>query len=50
MSFRFDTIVNFQIQLTRANDVLPLTRDYMYRPEPESPATAHNPAKTPQKA
>ena len=30
MSFRYDTMVNFQIQLTRRNDILPMTRDYLY--------------------
>jgi len=28
-SFRWQDLVNFQIQLTRKNDVLPMTRDYM---------------------
>jgi cyclopropane-fatty-acyl-phospholipid synthase len=35
MSFRYDTMVNFQIQLTRRNDVLPLTRDYLYTDPPQ---------------
>jgi len=30
MSFRYDSMVNFQIQLTKRNDVLPMTRDYLY--------------------
>jgi cyclopropane-fatty-acyl-phospholipid synthase len=28
-SFRWQDLVNFQIQLTRRNDVLPMTRDYI---------------------
>jgi cyclopropane-fatty-acyl-phospholipid synthase len=28
-SFRWQDLVNFQIQLTRKNDVLPMTRDYI---------------------
>lgn len=28
-SFRWQDLVNFQIQLTRSNDVLPMTRDYI---------------------
>ncbi|AXC48618.1 class I SAM-dependent methyltransferase [Paracoccus suum] len=29
MTFRLHDLVNFQLQLTRRNDVLPITRDYM---------------------
>ncbi|MGI9462357.1 MAG: class I SAM-dependent methyltransferase [Aestuariivirgaceae bacterium] len=32
-SFRFDFLNNFQIQMTRDRDVLPLTRDYISREE-----------------
>ena len=32
-SFRWQDLVNFQIQLTRANDALPMTRDYISRCE-----------------
>lgn len=33
MGFRHDGLVNFQIQLTKRFDALPLTRDYMYEGE-----------------
>ena len=32
-SFRWQDLVNFQIQLTRRNDVLPMTRDYIGKAE-----------------
>ncbi len=32
-SFRWQEMMNFQIQLTRRNDVLPITRDYMAEAE-----------------
>ena len=33
MSFRYDNLVVFQIQLTKALEALPITRDYMTEPE-----------------
>ena len=32
-SFRWQDLVNFQIQLTRKNDALPITRDYISKCE-----------------
>jgi cyclopropane-fatty-acyl-phospholipid synthase len=33
MAFRVDGHVNFQIQMTKRLEALPLTRDYMYEAE-----------------
>jgi cyclopropane-fatty-acyl-phospholipid synthase len=44
-SFRWQDLVNFQIQLTRRNDALPITRDYMSKCEKalEMHEKAHSP-------
>ncbi|MFC5385738.1 class I SAM-dependent methyltransferase [Aquamicrobium segne] len=44
-SFRWQDLVNFQIQLTHKNDALPITRDYIFECEKKLQAseTAHDP-------
>jgi cyclopropane-fatty-acyl-phospholipid synthase len=41
VSFRNDTHVVFQLQLSRKNNVVPLTRDYLYRPEAAPARVSH---------
>lgn len=34
VSFRFDRMMVFQMQMSKQVDAVPLTRDYMFKPQP----------------
>lgn len=37
MSFRYDDLMVFQIQLSKTLDAVPLTRDYIFNADPKPP-------------
>lgn len=44
LTFRLDDQVVFQFQLSRKQDAVPLTRDYLYRDDKPAPQTVRHAA------